>query len=234
LAQSKDVNWDILLIREDNVKPSMTEVYEEALMDLKMVLTADPVDGLNYYIHLQDNYHFSHIIPTENIGSLEEGMLETICLDGGDETLELIWYDLTESIEYSRYYTLKYRPEFSYFPDGDDWLAGYPYRRWNFIYFHPGSEEEVEGLLEAWQHLYREAGIEGGYRVFSGLLGHEQPLFIFTTWAKDPGHYQDRLGETMENLGEDGSILWMKMMDHARQVETVEGWFLPQYSVLAE
>jgi hypothetical protein len=38
----------------------------------------------------------------------------------------------------------------------------------------------------------------------------------------------------MELFGQNGSILWMKMMDLVRKVETVEGWYLPQYSIYEE
>jgi len=35
-------------------------------------------------------------------------------------------------------------------------------------------------------------------------------------------------------LGEDGPILWMAMMELVRKVETIEGWYLPQYSYMPE
>ena len=86
-------------------------------------------------------------------------------------------------------------------------------------------------LLEAGQYLYNDVGARSGYRIFKGLMGQELPLYIFTTWAADPGDLQDRLQENMESFGDSGSILWMKMMELVRKVETYEGWYLPQYSI---
>jgi hypothetical protein len=230
LSQTKDVDWDVLLIREDHVKPSLTMEYEASLMDLKDYFESRADHNFSYFIHLQDNYYFSHIIPLTSPDKLQEGMLETIVANTKDKTLELIWEDLNSSIETARYYTMDYRPEYSYLPEGDDWLHGVPYRRWNHYYFQPGTEKEVEGLFEAWQYLYQESGVRSGYRIYKGLIGQEQPLYIFATWAADPGEYQDRLQENMERMGMDGAILWMKMMELVRKVETVEGWYLPQYS----
>jgi hypothetical protein len=36
----------------------------------------------------------------------------------------------------------------------------------------------------------------------------------------------------MGSFGDSGSILWMKMMELVRKVETYEGWYLPQYSIV--
>lgn len=233
-AQTQDADWDVLLIREDHVKPSLTNEYEASLTDLRNFFESRPEYDLNYFIHLQDNYYFSHIIPLDSPDKFEEGMLETLLASTEDQMLELIWDDLNSSIETSRYYLVDYLPDYSYLPEGDDWLDGVPYRRWSHYYFQPGSEKEVEELFEAWQYLYKDVKAPSGYRIYKGLIGNEQPLYIFTTWAADPGDYQDRLQENMELLGKAGTVLWMKMMELVRKVETFNGWYLPQYSIYEE
>jgi hypothetical protein len=65
-------------------------------------------------------------------------------------------------------------------------------------------------------------------------VGIEQPVFILTTWAESPLDYQLNLQENINLLGEDGAVLWMAMMQLVRKVETVEGWYLPQYSFVPE
>lgn len=233
-AQTQDVDWDVLLIREDHVKPPLTNEYEASLTDLKDFFESRPEYDFNYFIHLQDNYYFSHIIPLDSPDNLKEAMLETIVSSTGDQMLELIWDDLNSSIEASRYYVVDYRPEYSYVPEGEDWLHGVPFRRWSHYYFQPGSEKEVEELFEAWQYLYKDVKARSGYRIYKGLIGNEQPLYIFATWGADPGDYQDRLQENMELLGKAGTVLWMKMMELVRKVETFDGWYLPQYSIYQE
>jgi hypothetical protein len=85
-------------------------------------------------------------------------------------------------------------------------------------------------ILAAWKQLYQKKKINKGFRVFSGFLGVDQPLYILTTWAKDPSDYHANLENISGMLGENGIALWNKMMQHVRATETVEGWFLPQYS----
>lgn len=233
-AQTQDAEWDVLLIREDHVRPALTNEYEASLADLKNFFESRPENNFNYFIHLQDNYYFSHIIPLDSPDKFEEGMLETLLASTEDQMLELIWDDLNSSIETSRHYLVDYLPDYSYLPEGDDWLNGVPYRRWSHYYFLPGTEKEAEELFEAWQYLYKDVGAPSGYRIYKGLIGNEQPLYMFTTWAADPGDHQDRLQENMELLGKAGTVLWMKMMELVRKVETFDGWYLPQYSIYEE
>ncbi len=76
----------------------------------------------------------------------------------------------------------------------------------------------------------QDKGIKSGFRVFSGFLGIEQPLYILTTWAEDPLDYHEKLQNTVGLLGEEGAVLWEKMLENVNGASAVEGWFLPQYS----
>jgi len=93
-----------------------------------------------------------------------------------------------------------------------------------------GTEDEVETVLSVWRNLYEEKGIKSGFRVFSGFLGIEQPLYILTTWAEDPLDYHTKLLDAAALLGEEGAKLWEKMIGNVNGASAVEGWFLPQYS----
>ena len=84
--------------------------------------------------------------------------------------------------------------------------------------------------LKAWKNLYKNKGVKNGFRVFSGVIGLEQPVIIITTWGKSPLEYQTNLQENIELLYNEGTFLWTGMMELVRKVETVEGWYLPQYS----
>ena len=66
--------------------------------------------------------------------------------------------------------------------------------------------------------------------MFKGVIGLDQPVLMLTTWSKTPLDYQMELQESIDLLDEEGTILWVAMMELVREVETVEGWHLPQYS----
>lgn len=233
-AQLSDDNWNYLLIREDAVMPSMTLDYEASLADLTLFLEENKVKKVNYLTALQDNYNYTHITSLKSLNEIGSGLESFIRGDDESAEFELIWSDFTETIEAYRYYVVKYLPELSHVPDGKVWLEEAPYRRWNYYYFEPGREQDVNEILMAWKNLYERKGVKNGYRVFKGVIGLEQPVILFTTWAEDPLDYQQNLQETIKLLGEEGSVLWMAMLDLVRDVETVEGWYLPQFSYLPE
>jgi len=233
-AQVSDHDWKYLMIREDVVKPSMTVDYEASLTDLSLFLTDSKILGINYITQLQDNYHYTHITTLNDINEIDEGLRAYIKGDIKSTEFDLIWDDLNETIKSYSYYVVKFEPDLSYIPDGKVWLDEAPYRKWNYFYFQPGTEKEVEKILKAWRNLYKNKGLKQGFRVFSGVIGVEQPVLLFTTWAESPMDYQINLQDNIKLLEEEGTILWMAMMELVRKVETIEGWYLPQYSFISE
>lgn len=229
-SQDSSSDWDLILIREDNVKPSMTEDYERSLSDLKSFLEESNVKDFGYFTHLQDDYHFIHSVPINNLGAIDKGMLDYVAQKTDKAELNLIMEELNSTIESYRNYIIQYKPELSYVPGTDNWHEDKPYRRWNFLYFSPGSEYEVEMILKSWKGLYKKHGTKYGFRVFKGFIGVEQPMYLLTTWAEDPLDFQQNLRENMEKFNLEGGTLWSEMTEYVIDVNTVEGWYLPQYS----
>jgi hypothetical protein len=231
-AQSGISEWNYIFVREDIVNPNKVSFYEASLSDLNTVLVESNVKNYNCYSHLLDNFHFVHIIPLDKLSDIEKGTVEFLKNQVDEKAFNLVWSDLSETITASTNYILKYRPELSYAPSDIYWGNDTPYRRWNYMYFIPGSEEEAEKLLQAWKKLYENKNVQMGFRVFSGFIGVEKPLYVFTMWATNPYEYQNNLMKAMEILGEEGTGLWRETMNNVRKINTIEGWFLPQYSFL--
>jgi hypothetical protein len=232
-AQTPD-DSKYILVRNDVVKPSMTVQYEGSLADLSNFLTENNIKDVNYLTQLEDNYHYSHVSFINDLNEIEGGMQSYINGSKNSAEFNLIWDYLNESVESYSFYIVKYKPELSSVADGNLWLQEAPYRKWNYYYFTPGTEEQAEKLIASWKSLYERKGIKHGFRVFQGLVGTESPAYIFTTWAESPLDYQRNLQDDIKLLGEDGAALWMAMMELVRKVETVEGWYLPQYSYQPE
>jgi hypothetical protein len=230
MCQSPEKEPGLLLIRADRVRPSQTETYEMALMEMHDFLTENKVEGFTYFTHMKDDYNFLHYTAIDHLGELDKGIFEYIKKRVNKPELELIWNDISESIDYYHYYVIRYHHELSYIPEEDKWHIDNPYRKWSYYYFAPGNEKEIKKILGAWRDLYKNRGIKNGYRIFSGVIGLPQPLFIFSTWAADPLDYHLRLKENLEILGEEGAVLWEQTLQYVQKVETFEGWFLPQYS----
>jgi hypothetical protein len=232
LAQISDDNWDMLLIREDVVKTSQIVNYEEALIDLTLFLKEKKVNEVNYLTHVQDNYHYSHITVLKDLNEIEDGL--NLFIDGKNtsDEFKLIWDALSETLESHWFYVVKYDHEYSFTPDGNEWLNQNNYRKWNYYYFEPGTEIEVDQILAAWKYLYKNKGVKNGYRIYRGAIGIDRPVVIFTSWAKTPLEHQQNIADNVELLGDEGSALWISMLELARKVETIEGWYLPGYSYI--
>lgn len=229
-GQSMDENWNLMLVREDKVAPSMSVDYEMSLTDLKNFLTENKVQNFNYFTHIQDDYRFIHIVPIDNLDNLSDGTREALKNKINKPELEVImdYFDL--SVESYYQYVVQYQPKLSNVTTDENWMDNNPYRKWNFYYFFPGDETEVEELLAAYKHLYEKKKVSMGFRVFKGLIGTSKPLYILTTWGESPLDYHESLEKASKQLGEEGAILWTKLMALVRDTKTVEGWYLPQYS----
>ena len=111
-SQLSDEKWDLMLIREDQVDPSMTEDYEMSLMDLKNFLTEKKVKGFNYFTHLQDDYIFAHVTPIDHFKDLGKGIQSFMAKKVNDPELDLILDYMSDAIEFYRYYIVQYRPNY--------------------------------------------------------------------------------------------------------------------------
>jgi hypothetical protein len=221
---------NLMVIREDRVSPALTEDYEMALMDLKEFLTEKNIQGFNYFVHLREDYVYTHVIPVDRLEDLSNGLHSFIAKKINDPELDIILDYLNDATESNRYYITQFRPELSYIPGELDWGDKITYRKWSYYRFESGSEDEVENTLLAWKKLYGQNGIKMGFRVYSGFIGIEQSTYILSTWAEGPLEYHQNLQAASEILGPDGASMWAKMMAEISEVEVVEGWFLPQYS----
>ena len=229
LCQDTD-KMNLMVIREDRVSPALTNDYEMALMDMTEFLSEKQINGFNYFAHLREDYIYTHVVPVDRLEDLENGLHAYVAKKINDPEFDLILDYLNDATEASRYYITQYRPELSYVPNDLDWGDDNTYRKWSYFYFEPGTDDKVENTLLAWKKLYNQKGIKMGFRVNSGIIGIEQSVYILTTWAESPLDYHQDLQAASELLGSDGGSMWTKMMSDVREVEVIEGWFLPQYS----
>jgi hypothetical protein len=229
-SQPSDKKGEMLLIREDVVKPSMAEKYELSLLDLNNFLVENKVSDVNYLTHIQDDFHYLFISDLNDLDDLDGGIHAYTNGEKSSDEYTLIWDMINESRESYRFYIVKYDKENSYVPDGNAWLEESHYRKWNYYYFDPGTEKEVDEILAAWNYLYKQNNIKSGYRVYRGVLGIDQLVVIFISWAKDGLEHHQNLNANIEILGEEGSALLLGMLNLSYKAEAIEGYFLPQYS----
>lgn len=228
-AQTED-SETIMVIKEDQVLPGLTDEYETSLASLNEYFTEKKTTDFAYFAHLQDDYTYTHVVPIDKLENLNNGLHAYVAKKINDPELDLILDYLDDATESSRYYVTSYRPELSYVPDKNDWGDNSTYRKWSYCHFESGSKKEVEKTLQLWKSMYEKKNANMGYRVYQGLIGIEESVYILATWAESPLEYHKMLEETSTLLGSDGASIWSKMMQDATAIKVVEGWYLPQYS----
>jgi hypothetical protein len=234
-SQPLSEKGNLLLIREDVVRPSMAETYELGLLDMAGFLKENNEEKVNYLTHIQDNFHYTHISSINDLNDIEKVSLEKyISGEKASDDFSFFWEIMNGTLDTRHSYVVEYDAKNSYVPEGESWLEGMPYRKWNYYYFSPGTEEEVEKILSAWKYLYQQNNIESGYRVYRGVLGIEQPVVLFTSWAKNPLEHHQNLEANTRILGEEGSALLIGILESATKVETIEGYFVPEFSYQPE
>ncbi len=229
-GQNIDQNLNLLLVREDKVSPELGDEYEISLADLRDYLTDNQIEGFNYFTHIKDDFQFTHILPLKSLDELNEGTREALIKKVNKPELKLIMEYFDLSIDSYKHYIVQYKPELSYVPSSQQWDEDHTYRKWHYYNFYPGSEEIVEEILAAYKHLYKTKNVEMGFRVFAGFIGIERPTYILTTWSNSPLDYHQELEKVSEMLGDDGALLWSKLMEMVKEAKITEGWYLPQYS----
>jgi hypothetical protein len=229
-SQTADENMELLIIREDKVRLSMAETYELALLDLSSFLDEQNEKNIHYLTHVLDNYLYTRISPIKELADYEDGIQEYIEGKKQSGEFNFIWGVMMETLVSYRSYVVGFDKEYSYLPEGSTWLEGQPYRKWNYYYFSPGTKKEVDKILAAWKALYEKNDIKTGYMIYRGMLGIDQPLVIFTSWAKNPLEHHQEVDANSKLLGEEGSALLLGMLELANRVETTEGYFVPEFS----
>ena len=225
-------DWSYLLIREDQVKPNRVEDYEAALYDLKVFIEEGDVAKIEYAVFLKDDYRFMHMSPISDLGELGTSLFHRMHEKISDPEFDLIWADLTDTIYSYEYYVLEYHSDLSYSPVDDK--NDYPYRKWSYYRFRPGTETDVRNVIATWRQLYSNKQIKADFEVYSEFLGGKGPTLILSTSGQSPSEYHTRLDTISAELGEEGMALWQAMLANVSQVDTIEGWYLPQYSRYTE
>ena len=81
---------NIMVIREDLVAPASTNDYEMSLMGLKEFLLEKKIQDLNYFVHLRDDYIYTHVIPIDRLENLSNGLHSYIAKKINDPEFDII------------------------------------------------------------------------------------------------------------------------------------------------
>ena len=228
MAQEDDSKSQLYSIHEDFVKPSMVGEYENAIKEFKSKLAEHGVD-LTYMMMARDDFHYLHIKAIDNFAQLDENTLAGLEEKMGEEAMQAMWSNFDGCYDVHMNYLIRLSHDLSYNDTGITAMET-PYRQIEYYYVQPGKGQEARAIAKEWHDLYGSKEITSGYRVYTGAIGTEMPVYIIVQWAENPAELQAQVAKNEMMLGDDGKELQGRTLAITRKMESHSGWMRPDLS----
>ncbi len=101
---------------------------------------------------------------------------------------------------------------------------------WTYVYLKSGHEEEAGEVIQKFKQFYDEEGIEFYWYVYPVMLGEHTPCWILETIADNEADFRKLESEIHKKYKEDTRPMWQEFVQHVRSIDTVKGWYLPDWS----
>ncbi len=232
-AQEEEPKGQLFVIHEDVVKPSMVGKYEEATKSVVAKLKANNMTSISYVMAVADDFHYYWISEIENLAALDENPWQELEKKIGEDEMKAMWdgYDDTEDMHHT--WLARLRPDLSYTPEnaGEN-SEEMNFRHWDWYYINSGKGTEAKAIAKERHDLYTKKNIQSSYRIFTGGLGTEQPLYVVLQSAKNAADFEANNAKVMELLGEDAQDLMQRTLAITRKFDTKTGWMRPELSYM--
>jgi len=222
-----------LIIHEDMVEPAKLEAYKKAAKVFKDKAEEYQMDMESHAV-MQDDYTFLYVTPVENMAALDTNPFAELAKKVGKEKVKEMFAGYEDTYTSHRNFMVWRSDDYSYVPEGSDWTPETLYRRWDYYYMDPDKGEEAKAVSKEWKNLYETKNVTNGYKIYTGGMGLEMPLYVVLTWGKDAADLEAKAAANMELLGEEADALWEKTQKLIRKSDRKEGWYLPDLSYIPQ
>ena len=231
LAQAEEQKAQLFYVRVVAVKPSEVRNYMAGLKEM-VALETEHKFPYPIYASITDDLFFYHAIP------LKDGSIDNFWKAWGEFTAKMgpeqgqkIQKLLDGTQEYYQDIVVLSRPDLSYTPENPRLKPEEGnFRRWTFIYSHPGKQKELEAITKEFAALSKSKNNPDGYSFSEAIMGIEAPRYLIIQSAKDAADFYSQ--DINKLLGEEGKALWEKAWPLIRKIEYKQGWFLPGLSYI--
>ncbi len=233
-AQEAAPTTQLFTVHEDVVKPSKVAQYEAAAKSLTALFTKHGIVDVGYNAASGDDFTYLYISPVANMAAIDQASSKWTEARKkiGEATFDAAMKQYDGTYDSHRNYMVRMHPELSYNPEyGQDPVAsGMAWRHWDFLYIMPDKGEEATAILKDWKTTSAAKKIAGGYRIYMGDMGTEQPMIIVAWSAKNAAEFyaQDQARRTA--MGAEGEALKTRMLAVLSRYETSNGMMRPDLS----
>lgn len=235
VAQDQESTGQLFAIHEDVVIPSKVADYEKAAKNFAALLAEHNMSSMQYNAASSDDNIYLYISPIENYADLDKMNAGFAELEekAGKEAFGNVMKQFAGKYHSHRDYIVRMHTDLSYKPEyGNNMADGMNFRHWDFLHIYPGKEAEMEALAREWKALYEHKNISQGYRIYTGALGTDMPLFVVVWSARNATEYYTYSGENMKMLGEEAQELLDRTMAITWKFEHKNGAMRPDLSYI--
>lgn len=235
LAQEEEPKSQLFFIHEDVVKPSMVSQYEEAVKGVVAKLKENNMTSLSHTVAMSEDFHYSYIYQIENMAALDANPWKELKKKIGEEAMEAMWKGYEGTYSKHKSFLARLQPSLSYTPETtSEESEAMNFRHWSFYYVNPDKGDEAREISKEWVALFTSKKIPTGYRMYTGGIGTEVPLYIVVQWAKNAAEFYAQNAKNNELLGEEGQALSEKTMAITKKFKQKDGWIRPDLSYRPE
>jgi hypothetical protein len=230
-GQEPEKRYQMILVVDEVVKPSMKAEYHEAGKKWIAFLKKHEFPYSVGTFWMRDN-HVYWGIPIQNYGEIDTMMAATneIIEEFPDEYKAVMeafkgTYDTSRTCVY----TLDYK--YSMLAKGEEGES----EEENFIYFdiyyfEPGTEFEINKLWDEWAAFIADKEIFQNWAFYWGTMGTDNPMILMAATAKDQREFSEENAKMWSAYGEPASKMRQQMMKFVTKQEQKRGWYQKELS----
>lgn len=234
-AQEEEPKSQLFFIHYDQVIPGMVDKYEEAAKGIVAKLSENNMTELKYTVAMTNDLNYLYVYELENMADLDKNPWQDLEKKIGKEAMDAMWQPYDNTYTMHKNYLIRLWPDLSYTPEtSNEQMAEMNFRHWDFYYVDPDKGDEAREIAKQWLELYKSKNITTGYRLYTGDIGTEVPVYVAVQWAKSPAEFYAQNAKNEELLGEEGQALLDKTMAITHKFEQKDGWIRPDLSYMPE
>lgn len=230
-GQAPEERYQLILVVDEVVKPSMHQQYYEAA---KKYIAFVKDQGFPYHINIYwtgDNHVYWNM-PIKNYAEIDKIMeMSNKMMEKSPDRYKAVVNAFKGTYESTRMcvYALDYK--YSMFAEEETMESGEDnFIFFDFYYFEPGTETELNKLLDDWKTFLADKKIVQSWEFFWGVMGTDNPVLVMAASAKDQIEFWEKNAKMWEVLGKEANTYVQRMMKYVKKQEQKTAWYQKELS----
>ena len=224
-GQEAEKRYQMLLVIDEVVKPSMQKEYSEAgkkwiafMKDHEFLL---PVN--TYWTG--DN-HVYWVMPIQNFAEIDKLMEQSnkfIEEFPDDYTAVMDAFKGTSETSRMCVYMMDYKYSMIAEEEGESEEENFVF--FDIYYCEPGTDVEIIKLWDEWKAFLADKEIVQNWAFYWGMMGTDSPMIVLAASAKNAREFYEENAKMWQALGKEAGTYVQRMMKYVTKQEQKTGWY---------